>query len=173
MRGVHHLGSFERLHDTRQKRHVVCLDGDREEGLDGQPMNMFRSWFDKRAKYVAVAKRYLEKQKLLILGEGFQSKRGRFDLIALDRKTLVMVSVRLRGCPEPVPDDDEVADPRDVQVAADEWRERHHHVSIDAYRFDVVRLDWYANRKGEPVIRYFPDAISVGQTRRLVETSSP
>ncbi len=75
-------------------------------------MNLFRSCFDKRAKYVAVAKRYLEKQRLSILEEGFQSKRGRFDLIALDRKTLVMVSVRLRGCPEAVPDDDEVAEPR-------------------------------------------------------------
>jgi Holliday junction resolvase-like predicted endonuclease len=136
-------------------------------------MNLFRSWFDKRAKYVAVAKRYLEKQRLSILEEGFQSKRGRFDLVALDRKTLVMVSVRLRGCPEAVPDDDEVAEPRDVQVAVDEWLLCHPQVSIDSYRFDVLRLDWYANRKAEPVLRYFPDAISVGQTRRLVETSSP
>ncbi len=136
-------------------------------------MNLFRSWFDRRAKYVAVARRYLEKQNLVILDEDYQSTQCRFDLVGLDRKTLVMVSVRLRGCPDLVPDDDEIAEPKLVQFAAQEWRTSRPKVLIDTYRFDVVRLDWYANRKAEPVLRYFPDAISVGPSRRLVETSSP
>jgi Holliday junction resolvase-like predicted endonuclease len=136
-------------------------------------MNFLNKWFDKRAKHVAVAKRYLEKQGLVIVDEGLIGGRSRFDLWAIDRSTLVVVSVRLRGCPDPLPDDVDEATPSDVQLAADNWRHQHPEFAIDSIRLDVLRLDWYAPKRQEPVLRYFPDALPVGPARRLMESISP
>jgi Holliday junction resolvase-like predicted endonuclease len=136
-------------------------------------MNFLKSWFDKRSKYVVLARRYLEKQNLVILQDSFVNRPREFDLLALDRRTLVVVAVRLRGCPDPIPDDEDLATASDVEEVATEWRSRHPEVPVDAVRMDVLRLDWYAGRRSEPVLRYFPDAVFVGQSRRLVESSSP
>jgi putative endonuclease len=146
---------------------------DPPKGMVASRMNFLNKWFDKRAKHVAVARRYLEKQGLAIVEEGSWGRQTRFDFLAMDRGTLVVVSVRLRGCPDVSIDDVDEAAPMDVEAAADFWRRRHPEAVVDAVRLDVLRLDWYDKRRSEPVLRYFPDALPIGPTRRLAETASP
>jgi putative endonuclease len=89
----------------------------------------------------AIALKFLRRKKYTILETGFRRFRGEIDIIALDRKTLVFVEVKMRtggafGRPE---ESVTPAKQRQIRKVAEGYLLRHGLGDVDC-RFDVISI---------------------------------